>query len=321
MTFSASYLRLGVLAVLWGASFLLIKIALTAMSPVQIAFTRIVLGALVLVVLCAVRGIRLSSDRRLWRHVAVAGLFASALPWMLYGVAERSVDSGLTGVLTTPLWTLLFGFLSGQQRALAPRKLGGLALGFAGVLLILAPWQAVSAVPGVLACLAAAASYGIGYVYIGRHLTGGSDNAPAPLAMAGMQLTAAAGIAVLALPVEGFPAVRFEPAALLAVAVLGVFGTGIGFALNYRLIADEGPTAASTVTYVMPVVSVLLGWLVLGEQIGGRVVAGIALVLLGVALSRQGRPGAGRARLRRAKSVLRAGSQLYADLATNNPMK
>lgn len=323
MTSSASYLRLGALAVLWGASFLLIKIALTAMSPVQIAFTRIVLGALVLVVLCALRGIRLSSDRRLWRHVAVAGLFASALPWMLYGVAERSVDSGLTGVLnaTTPLWTLLFGFLFGQQRALAPRKLGGLALGFAGVLLILAPWQAVSAGPGVLACLAAAASYGIGYVYIGRHLTGSSGDSPAPLAMAGMQLTAAAGIAVLALPVEGFPAVRFEPAALLAVAVLGVFGTGVGFALNYRLIADEGPTAASTVTYVMPVVSVLLGWLVLGEQIGGRVVGGIALVLLGVALSRQGRPGQARARVQRVRSVLRAGSQLYADLATNNPMK
>lgn len=318
MNHPASYLRVGALALLWGASFLLIKLALTALSPVQVAFTRIALGAAFLVVLCAMRGIRLGGSRRLWTHVAVAGFFASALPWVLFSMAERTVDSGLAGVLnaTTPLWTILFGFLAGTERGLSPRMLTGLAIGFGGVLLIMAPWDGAASGVGLVACLGATASYGIAYVHIGRNLTGSRDGGPVPvpLAMAGMQLVAATGIAAVALPLDGLPPVRFDLVALLAVVVLGVFGTGVGFALNYRLIADEGPTAAATVTYLMPIVSVLLGALVLGEQIGPRVVLGIALVLAGVALSRRNRT-----RFPRFPAV--SGSQVYTDLATNHPMK
>ncbi|WP_243791703.1 DMT family transporter [Saccharopolyspora gloriosae] len=313
MTHPASYLRVGALALLWGASFLLIKVALTALSPVQIAFTRIALGAAVLAVLCAVRGIRLRGDRRLWAHVAVAGFFASALPWVLFAIGERTVDSGLAGVLnaTTPLWTILFGYLAGTQRELSPRMLAGLAVGFGGVLLIMAPWHGAAGGIGLVACIGATASYGIGYVHIGRNLTGARDGrpAPAPLTMAAMQLTAATGLAAFALPLDGFPPVHFDLVPLLAVAALGVFGTGVGFALNYRLIADEGPTAAATVTYLMPIVSVLLGALVLDEQIGIRAVLGIALVLTGVALSRK--PRAPRI----------TGARTYTDLAINHPMK
>ncbi|MGW0894632.1 DMT family transporter [Saccharopolyspora sp. NPDC002578] len=317
MNHPASYLRVGALALLWGASFLLIKLALTALSPVQVAFTRIALGAAVLVVLCALRGIRLRGDRRLWAHVAVAGFFASALPWVLFSMAERTVDSGLAGVLnaTTPLWTILFGFLAGTQRDVPPRMLAGLAIGFGGVLLIMAPWDATASGIGLLACLGATASYGIAYVHIGRNLTASRDGGPAPvpLATAGMQLVAATGIAAFALPLDGLPPVRFDLVALLAVAVLGVFGTGVGFALNYRLIADEGPTAAATVTYLMPIVSVLLGALVLGEQIGPRVVLGIALVLAGVALTRRtNRPSRRR---------LPPAARVFTDLTTNHPMK
>lgn len=301
MNSRASYVRLITLALLWGASFLLIKVALTALSAAQIALTRIVLGALVLLVLCALRGmrptgLRTADERRVWRHVAVAGLFASALPWILFGIGERTVASGLTGVLnaTTPLWTILFGMLFGRERTITVLRFAGLALGFAGVVLIFAPWQAGSLLGwGVFACLAAAASYGVGYVYIGRNLTGPSlrQGIP-PLAMAGMQMTAAAGWALLALPVAGLEPVRPNPLALLAVTVLGVFGTGIAFALNYRLIADEGPTTTATVTYLLPIVSVLLGWWVLHEQLGLRELIGMAVVLLGVALSRQRPHGA-----------------------------
>ena len=183
-----SALRLGALALLWGSSFLLIKLSLGALSATQIAFTRIVLGALVLLVLCAVRGLRIGGGP-VWRHVTVAALFSSALPWVLYGVAEQTVDSGLTGVLnaTTPLWTALFGLLFGSGAR--PRYLG-LGVGFAGVLLIFAPWQGGGLFSwGTLACLGAATSYGIGYVYIGRNLTGDRDRSP--VALAAMQMTAA----------------------------------------------------------------------------------------------------------------------------------
>lgn len=312
-----SYLRLAALALFWGASFLLIKLGLEALSPTQIALARIVLGALTLLAIFAVRGLRIPGDRNLWRHVAVAAVFANALPWVLLAVGEQSVESGLAGVLnaTTPLWTVLFGLLAGRE-ALPPRRAAGLLLGFLGVLVIFAPWQGDGMLGwGVLACIAAAASYGIGFVYTGRFITG---RGTPPLALASMQLTAAIGFSLLALPIDGLRMVHWNPVALLAVFALGVVGTGIGFALNYRLIGDEGPTTASTVTYVMPIFSVLLGWLLLGEQLPFRVLVGMAVVLVGVALTH--RKAAGPSANRFWTALTRA-SHLYADLASNHPMK
>ncbi|SFS42774.1 DMT family transporter [Saccharopolyspora flava] len=313
-----SYLRLGALALFWGASFLLIKLGLEALSPTQIALGRIVLGALTLLAICAVRGLRTPGDRTLWRHVAVAAVFANALPWVLLGIGEQSVESGLAGVLnaTTPLWTVLFGLLAGRE-ALPPRRAAGLLLGFLGVLVIFAPWQGSGMLGwGVLACVAASASYGIGFVYTGRFITG---RGTPPLALASMQLTAAIGFSVLALPIDGLRMVHWNPVALLAVLALGVVGTGIGFALNYRLIGDEGPTTASTVTYVMPVFSVLLGWLLLGEQLPLRVLLGMVIVLLGVALTH--RRTSGPSATGRLRAFFRRGSGIYAELATNHPAK
>ncbi|TDC92883.1 DMT family transporter [Saccharopolyspora aridisoli] len=313
-----SYVRLGALALFWGASFLLIKLGLEALSPTQIALGRIVLGALTLLAICAVRGLRIPRDRDLWRHIAVAAVFANALPWVLLAVGEQSVESGLAGVLnaTTPLWTVLFGLLAGRE-ALPPRRAAGLLIGFLGVLVIFAPWQGGGTLGwGVLACIAASASYGIGFVYTGRFITG---RGTPPLALASMQLTAAIGFSLLALPIDGLRVVHWDPVALLAVLALGVVGTGIGFALNYRLIGDEGATTASTVTYIMPIFSVLLGWLLLDEQLPLRVLLGMAVVLAGVALTH--RTSSGPSIAARARTAFDRASRLYADLATNHPMK
>ncbi|PRW61789.1 DMT family transporter [Actinopolyspora mortivallis] len=293
----ANYVRLGTLALLWGASFLFIKVGLQALTPTQVAFARIVLGAVVVVALCLLSGGGLvgfgsAGKRALWGTIAVAAVFGNVLPWILFGIGERTVDSGLTGVLnaTTPLWTVLFGLLYGTERSLPPLRLFGLLVGFSGVVVILAPWQGSAGLFGwgVLACLAAAASYGISFVYIGRGLNGsGAGEQPLPpLTVAATQLTAASGIALLTLPVGGLEPIHPAPLPLLAVAVLGIFGTGFAFALHIRIISDEGATTASTVTYLMPVVSVVLGWLVLDERFGPRMVLGMAIVLLGVALSR-----------------------------------
>ncbi|GAB3295356.1 DMT family transporter [Parasphingorhabdus pacifica] len=326
-----SYIRLGSLALLWGASFLLIKVGLQALAPAHITFARIVLGALVLLALVFFRGQRLGGDSRLWKHVAVAALFASALPWTLLNTGEQTVDSGLAGVInaTTPLWTGLFGFVLGSRNTMSPQRWIGLGLGFTGVLVIFAPWQSDALSWGVLACLAASASYGIGYTYIGRHLTGERlrANGLTPLALAAMQMIAASGIATLALPLGGLRLPEPAAAPLLAVAALGIFGTGIGFALNYRLIADEGATTASTVTFLMPVVSVALGWLVLDEQFGPRVLLGMVIVLAGVALARRNPPQAGDRPAGHlpagpvAREALVTGTRLYAELATNHPGK
>lgn len=282
----ASPLRMAVLALLWGSGFLWIKLALNhGLSPAHITITRCALGTAVLLFLARRAKQHLPRSRKLWAHLAVAALFCNAIPFALFAIGEQTVDSGIAGVLnaTTPLWSLLIGFLLGTDRGLHPLRLTGLLLGFAGVLLIFAPWQQAGLASwGALALLTAAASYAIAFAYMARHLT----THGAPLAVSAAQLLTATAWTTLALPTGGSLG-DIDAKAVIAVTALGIFATGITFYLNYRMIADEGPTSAATVGYLLPVVSVALGALVLDEQIGLRVVAGMAIVLTGVALSRR----------------------------------
>ncbi|GAA3727124.1 DMT family transporter [Plantactinospora mayteni] len=288
-------LRMALLALLWGSGFLWIKIALNGgLTPAQITVTRCALGAAVLLGLARAAGQRLPRDRRTWLHLVVAALFCNTLPFFLFGVGEQTVDSGVAGVLnaTTPLWSLLIGLAFGTERAGHPLRLAGLLLGFAGTLLIFAPWRQHGLTsPGALALLGAAASYAVAFAYMARFLAGRRTG---PLALSAAQLSAATGLAVPVLAAAPGTPAGPTLGALAAVLVLGIFGTGITFHLNYRLIAEEGPTAAATVGYLLPVVSVALGALVLAEQLGARVIAGMAVVLLGVALTRVHRRTPGR---------------------------
>jgi drug/metabolite transporter (DMT)-like permease len=278
--------RLSVLALLWGSSFLWIKLGLRAFSPVQLALGRLVLGAGVILLLCLLNRDRLPSDRRLWFHLTIAGLFHCALPFLLLAIGQQTVDSGITGVLnaTTPLWALSLALLWRMERRQNRTKVAGLLLGLAGTALIFAPWQSSGLLSwGAVACLGAAASYGFVFVYEERFLT---RNGCPPIVLAGSQMLVASGFLVLALPVGGTTPVRFDLSAFVALAVLGVVCTGIAFVLNYRLLETDGAVAVSMVGYLLPVVSVLLGSLVLGEDLQPRILVGMVVVLAGVALSR-----------------------------------
>ncbi|WP_046591889.1 DMT family transporter [Streptomyces mangrovisoli] len=285
---SGSLVRIAVLALLWGSAFLWIKLALdSGLTPFQIAFARSALGSAVLLALARAAGRPLPRDRRTWGRLAVAALFCNALPFLLFAVGERTVDSGLAGVLhaTTPLWSVLLGAALGTARGTHPVRLGGLALGFAGTLLIFAPWESAGLLSGgTLALLAAAASYAVGFAYMGSRLTGrGTD----PLTLSAAQLLAATALSAPA-ALAGSATAHFavDARAVLAVTVLGICSTGLTFYLSYRLVADEGATSAATVGYLLPVVSVALGAAVLHEEVGPRVVAGAAVVLAGVAATR-----------------------------------
>ncbi len=279
-----TWVRMGVLALLWGSAFLWIKLALRGFTPIEVAVLRSVLGAAVLFVLARIAGQRMPRGRVVWGRLAVAAFFCNAVPFALFSIGEQTVDSGIAGVLnaTTPLWSLLIGLVLGTERGTHPARLGGLLLGFAGVLLIFAPWERSGLFGwGALALVAAAASYAIAFAYMARKLAGTG----APLGTSAAQLGAASGLAALALPVDGGRP-GFDGLAVLAVVLLGVFGTGFTFYLNYRLIEDEGPTGAAVVGYLLPVVSVALGAVVLGEGVTVRVVAGMVVVLAGVGLTR-----------------------------------
>lgn len=278
------WVRIAVLALLWGSGFLWIKLALTGLSPVHLTLVRCALGALTLLAMAFGTGQRLPRDRRTWGRLVVAAFFCNALPFALFGIGERTVDSGIAGVMnaTTPLWSLLIGVALGTDRRLGPARLLGLALGFAGVLVIFAPWQQAGLLSGgALALLGAGLSYAIAFAYMARKLPPGG----APLALSAAQLMTATALTAVALPVAG-EAPHLNLTALVAVAILGVFGTGITFYLNYRVLTDEGPTAAATVGYLLPVVSVALGALVLGEPLTPRIIGGMVIVLLAVGLTR-----------------------------------
>ena len=276
--------RIAVLALLWGSGFLWIKLALTGLSPVHLTLVRCALGALTLLGMAFAARQRLPRDRRTWGRLIVAAFFCNALPFALFGIGERTVDSGIAGVMnaTTPLWSLLIGVALGTERRLNPARLLGLALGFAGIVVIFAPWQQAGLLStGALALLGAGLSYAIAFAYMARKLP--PDGAP--LALSAAQLMTATALTALALPVAD-TAPHLTLTAVVAVTILGVFGTGITFYLNYRILSDEGPTAAATVGYLLPVVSVALGALFLGEPLSLRVVGGMAVVLVAVGLTR-----------------------------------
>ncbi|WP_433273963.1 DMT family transporter [Actinosynnema sp. CS-041913] len=280
---SRPVVRLGVLALLWGSGFLWIKLALTGLTPAQITVIRCALGAAVLLVLALAQRQKLPRDQATWGHLVVAALFCNVVPFLLFGIGEQTVDSGVAGVLnaTTPLWSVLIGLFLRTERGLTPARGAGLVLGFAGVVLIFAPWQRHGLASwGALAVLGAAASYAVAFAYMGRTLVGKGG----PMAISAAQLMTATGLSALALPASG-PA-HPNATAITAVVVLGIFGTGITFVLNYRIIEDEGATSAATVGYLLPVVSVALGAIVLDEPLTLRIVAGMAVVLCGVALTR-----------------------------------
>lgn len=284
---AAGLLRVAALALIWGSGFLLIKISLRSFTPVELTFARLALGALILTAVLLTRRLALPKQRAMWVHLTAAALLGNAIPYTLFGIAEQTVDSNLAGAInaTTPLWTLLFAVALRQNKRLGASQLLGVVLGFAGALLILAPWRTDSApLPGVLACLAASASYGLSYVYMGRYLT--NRNLP-PLVLSAGQLIAASGLLALALPFGGTGTGSWRPDAMAALLTLGVIGTGLAYVLNYRIITDDGPVLASTVTYLLPVVAVLAGLVVLDEPVTSQLLLGVAVVLVGVGLTKR----------------------------------
>nr|WP_308455430.1 MULTISPECIES: DMT family transporter [unclassified Streptomyces] len=285
--------RVALLALLWGSTFLWIDLALRGLSPLQVTFVRCALGALVLLAACRVSGHRLPRGRTAWRHIAIAAFFCNALPFALFSLGQQTVDSGMAGVLnaTTPLWSIALALALGSERGIRPARLTGLLLGFVGTVVLFAPWESGAETGwGALAIVGAAASYAIAFTYMGRTLV---RRGTPTISLSAAQLVAASGLTAVVMPVGGGLApIDPGPVVIVAAVVLSVFCTAITFHLTYRIINDEGATNAAVVGYLLPVVSVLLGVVVLGEELSVRVVLGMAVVMLGVGLTRR---GAGRA--------------------------
>jgi len=281
-----SLIRLGALAILWGSGFLFIKVALEGMSPIQIVLGRLIAAAVIMVGVIAYRKEHLPRRFLPWTHLAVMAVVTNIAPYFLFAWAEQHITSSLAGVLnaTTPLFTLLLAVSTHTERLTAPR-LAGLALGFVGVVVLAAPWQhgaLGSSLLGIGAALLASLCYAASYVYARRFLT---DGELSPLVLSSGQMIAGAILLTLLSPAVARQPVTLTTNVLTSVIILGVLGTGIAYVLNYRLIADEGATAASTVTYLLPIVAVILGVLILSEPLSWNLAVGGLVILVGVGLS------------------------------------
>ncbi|WP_228386421.1 DMT family transporter [Ornithinicoccus halotolerans] len=281
------------LALVWGSSYLLMKVGLAAMSGVQVATLRVACGATVLLVLLRLAGGRLPRGGRTWAHLVVSGTLLCSLPWTLFAVGEERVTSAVAGIANaaTPIATVLCTMAFLRAEPVGRRRVTGVLIGFVGVLLILQPWSLERGPDpvGFAMVLAASASYGVGWTYVRRFLVGvdagglSLPTAQVTVALVQMPLVLllwwlAGARETLAAPWSlHTPAGALVP--VLAVVALGVVGTGLAQSMQFDVVRAAGPTVATSVTYLIPVVSVLLGTVVLGERLGPLVLAGAAVVL------------------------------------------
>lgn len=276
-----------VAATSWGASFLFIKWGLEGLSPGQVALARLLLGAVFLAGWLAVTRTPLPTDRGTWGHFAVLGVLFCFVPFTLFAWAETRIDSAQASILnaTTPLWTLVLVLLFLRIEHITVRKVVGLLVGFAGVVIVALPQVTGlggrDALLGQLACLGATACYGAGLVWVRRFVI---PRGVGPLVIAFGQVVCGLGWGVLAAPVLSWQSVELSWRVVVGMVALGVLGTGLAFVLNTAVAAGLGATFASTVTYLSPVIGVALGALVLGEQVTVEAVVGGAVVVLGVAV-------------------------------------
>ena len=290
---TANLLRLIFLAAIWGGSFLFMRIAAPVLGPAVLIEFRVLLAALFLAGVALFVKQQPLDVRSNWKHYLILGLFNSALPFLLFAFAARTLSASLLAVLnaTTPIWGALIGAVW-QRQMVSAKVMLGLVMGMGGVALLVG-FDHVSSRDGaglaIAAVLLASFNYGIASTYAK------SAKAIAPFANAHGSMWAATLLTLPALalfPAPGVPTVDI----MGAVLGLGVLCSGIAYLIYYRLVRDIGPTSALTVTFLSPVFGILWGTLFLGEVVGWHTVAGSAIVIAGTALVTGFKPNFGRAR-------------------------
>ena len=277
------------MGLVWGASFLFMKVALDGVSFYQVAWARLVFGGLTLGLVVLLTRQRLPRERVVYLHFLVIAVTNCVIPHLAFAWAEQYVSSGLASIYNavTPITTALMVTLAFHVEKLNRGQILGIGIGIAGVIVIIAPWQHAAFtgdLAGQLACLLAATCYGFSFGYIRKFLS----HRPIPGAtFAFLNIGVAGAIMLLLTPVIAWQPVDLTPGIVASLLTLGILGTGIAYIWNINVLRAWGPTNASTVTYITPVVGVLLGVIVLGETFSANQPAGAALVLVGILFTQQ----------------------------------
>jgi drug/metabolite transporter (DMT)-like permease len=276
---------LGILSVIWGGSFFFVGVAVTGLPPLTIVLLRVGLAALVLHGVVRVLGQRLPRDRGTWGAIFLLALLNNLIPFGLIAWGQTHIASGLASILnaTTPLFGVIFAHFWTADEGLSRGRLAGVALGFAGVVVLLGPEVLRGLGTDLLAqvaVLGAAACYAMASVY-GRRF---GRQGLAPILLATCQVTASTLMLLpVALAVDRPWRLPFPGTGVLAAVIaLALLSTACAYILYFRILASSGATNILLVTFLIPVSAILLGVTFLGERLEGRHFAGMGLIGLGL---------------------------------------
>lgn len=271
-----------ILAAVWGASFLFMRIAAPEFGSVVLVQLRVVIGSLFLLPIFMVRG-QISELRIHWKKLGLLGTINSAIPFCLLTYSTLYLTGGFAAILnaTAPLFGALIAWLWLADK-LNGSRIAGLLIGLAGVITLV--WNKIGLDAGdvtvaVFAAILASAFYGVGANYTKRHVSDVSSLAIAT----GSQISAA--IVLLPAAIIQWPTGPISAVAWISVAIMGVASTGIAYLLYFRLIANVGPAKAISVTYLVPVFAIFWGTMFINESVTTTMIFGCVIILIGTALA------------------------------------
>ncbi|MBC8099510.1 MAG: EamA family transporter [Armatimonadetes bacterium] len=291
---SRAWVMFWVVAVIWGSSFILIRVGVEVMSAAQVVFIRCAVAAVGLNAVLLLRGKRLPLDMGIWRKLIIVGVFNATVPYMLISLSEQRIPSNVASVLqsTTALFAMILAHLFIADDRITWRKAAGIGLGFVGVLLLASrPSEAATqqaSILGIIGMLLGSLSYSATTVYTRRSL--GSTVEPLVIAAGSFIVAAICGALFLVLEPAlggqaGTPLAQVPSDALLAVLGLGFFNTFIAYLFFYYLIQTLGASRTTMVTYVVPAIGLLLGSVILGESLDAVLLFGALLIFAGIAVA------------------------------------
>jgi drug/metabolite transporter (DMT)-like permease len=270
----------------WGSSYLFIKIGVESLTPFTLVAGRLAIGAGVLALVMFVVRQPLPRQRSIYGHLFVVALLGIVIPFSLITWGEQTIDSGLAAILngTVPLFAIVLAALVLVDEPITLNRLGGLLVGFAGVVVLTAPGLRdgfAGSLPGQLALIGASISYAGAGVYARRTVRD-----VAPLTSAFLEVGFAFVVTLGLAAAFGSPWAReVTPEAILSVVWLGLVGSGLAFLAFFFLLGRWGATRTALVAYLMPVVGIVLGVMVLQEAFTLPMLAGTTLIIGGIALA------------------------------------
>jgi drug/metabolite transporter (DMT)-like permease len=276
------YLALGAV---WGCSFIFIKLGLDFLTPFGVAFGRCALGAMTLLAWAKYKKISLPKSGKLWAHLWVVSLMLNVIPGVLFALAETEVTSILAGIINavTPLMTLIAIMVVTRDEKPKFYQVLGIGIGFIGVLTVLGAWQGLGDNPlwAILVLLAAVTCYGFSFPYSRRFVIPHKLQSES---IAAAQVTTGAITLLPFYLFDGIARDDYRPGPVLAMLALGVFGSGFAYIWNFKIMAIAGSAIASSVTYITPIVAVIVGVIFLQESLFWYEPIGALIVLLGAAI-------------------------------------